>query len=216
MGNYCCRNKEQVKAEAWSQELNEVEGPTEKQPSEEEKFNQFIMGAKEPTEEQKKLLPMFETLTKKVLDIGNLSKYIEKKDGKEVLNYQYFVKVMQMVFFWKMMIIDNQPKKEGKNYFQSFRDARRKALFASAEPPKEKTDLADVKFLQKLGPYSQLIMMSGRSEIVLMDQVIQAVGKKIDCSASLFKESQMLYMGANAPQRNHIMALSQLTRNGML
>ena len=51
MGNYCCRNKEQVKAEAWSQELNEVEGPTEKQPSEEEKINQFIMGAKEPTEE---------------------------------------------------------------------------------------------------------------------------------------------------------------------
>jgi Zn-dependent oligopeptidase len=132
MGNYCCRSKKnENQLKDWAKELNEVGGITSA--DKEETCRKFVTGKAELDEDSKRKLLMFETLVQKLLDVGNLKKYVKHANGKDAFEFAYFAKLMKVVFFWKMLRLHD-------GFYAQFRTMRRQALFGVTQPPKEKTE----------------------------------------------------------------------------
>lgn len=89
-----------------------------------------LVGYPHPNEKQKKLLAMFDNISAKMLDLGNLSNHLDKNDnGEDIFEFKYFTQVLKLVSFWKMMRLDNEPTPNDQGHFKIVRSIKRKALF---------------------------------------------------------------------------------------
>ena len=119
---------------------------------------------------------------------------IKQQDGKEILDYEAFKRLIKMIVFWKVTRLDQHKTPKNVGHWQAIRNMKRAHLFGSDEAPTEKSDSVDIDYLKLLPKYISMINGMIKKEQGLQDEVTFAVCKAIGLGVKQFAESRKFYM----------------------
>ena len=140
---------------------------------------------------------------------------IKQQDGKEILDYEAFKRLIKMIVFWKITRLDQHKTPKNVGHWQAIRNMKRAHLFGSDEAPTEKSDSVDIDYLKLLPKYISMINGMIKKEQGLQDEVTFAVCKAIGLGVKQFAESRKFYMRPGSDTQKEFIILNRLTRFGM-
>ena len=122
-------------------------------------MNKAVTGAcKIETDQEKQMIALFKFILPRIVGPKeNILNSIKQQDGKEILDYEAFKRLIKMIVFWKVTRLDQHKTPKNVGHWQAIRNMKRTHLFGSDEAPAEKNDSVDVDYLKLLPKYIAMI-----------------------------------------------------------